>query len=493
MARLGPARVAAFLDQEQLSPALGNAEEVRAISRQTGTRSVITGTVRRADKKFRISLRLTEASSGEVLLQRVLTLDSSNSPAPAVSALAANELYSALDGRSRTVERDPALGNKAASEYLRAGHEFEKRRGTRDFDRALECFEKAIDAEPASALARADFAKAAIARFFANQTSAKLLSKAKHFGREAVRLNPALPEAHRALSGLLYAEGDISASRQESLEAIELGGLAQGPVQSVAITTQILGRPDLALRWERIALMIQENPADYEFGMAGTWAALGEDLKAETFYRRASTLHPDLPEGWMGLCELRLLRGDFDAARKIYAENLAAFADFPSAKRMAAQVEFFARNWTRAEELCRELAQADPTEALADGMIPIESALGRLQQLLSDPAGGEKILSHYLASATDAVKRAPNNPEALYRLAAVEASLGQYDMALGHLQRSFQHGHLDYWSLRLDPRFDTLHNQPRFAELLNAMTKRVASLRAAAVSRNQMTGNGEIK
>jgi hypothetical protein len=60
-----------------------------------------------------------------------------------------------------------------------------------------------------------------------------------------IRRSPKPPGIGRAA----LREGDLPASREESLEAIELGGLDEGPVMSVATIDKIFGRPDLSLRW----------------------------------------------------------------------------------------------------------------------------------------------------------------------------------------------------------------------------------------------------
>ncbi|MGI8890417.1 MAG: protein kinase domain-containing protein [Chthoniobacterales bacterium] len=487
MAPLGPSRVQAFLEGGSLSLGLATPDDVRVASMSAATRTVLTGTVRHVDDMLNVSVRLIDAESGKVLLRRVFKTDVSGGPAERVSALAAREISAALDKDkwAQPVDRDPALQNKTANEYLRAGHEFEMRRGKIDLDRALTCYQKAIEAEPSSALARADYAMAAVVRFYYAESSPDLLQMAERHGREAIRLNPDLPEAHRALAGLLFAEGDLSGSREQSLEAIELSGPSQGPLLAVADTTRMLGRPDLSVEWMKIARLFQENPADYEAALAGVWAALDEDARAEEIYQRVSALHPDLPEGWMGICELRLLEGAFQDARIIYRDKLDAFAGFPAAKQMATQVEFFARNWTEAERLCRELAAVDPMGSMDYGMISFQSVLGRLRQVAGDADGAEKILQSCLASEMASHQRAPRNPEILYRLAAVEASLGKRELALKHLRSAFQFGRLSYRSLRLDPRFDAIRDDPRFGEVVRGMDSRVASLRTVAVNRNK--------
>ena len=78
------------------------------------------------------------------------------------------------------------------------------------------------------------------------------------------------------------------------------------------------------------------------------------------------------------------------------------------------------------------------------------------------------------------VERQPNNPEALYRLAAVESSLGLTDSSLQHLRSAAQQGWTDYRSLRLDPRFDSLRTDAQYEEIFSGLSTKVAEKRGRA-------------
>ena len=107
------------------------------------------------------------------------------------------------------------------------------------------------------------------------------------------------------------------------------------------------GRPDLALRWRAVSSHWQSRPANEEFITGDCWADLVDDDRAAASYRRVTDLYPDIPEGWIGLCRLKLLEGDFAAARKIYRENIDSYREYGFARQMAAQVEFRLATLTR--------------------------------------------------------------------------------------------------------------------------------------------------
>ena len=477
LSQLAPARVIPIADHSW--PGAGTVDTIRRLTNEAGTRTMVMGTVRRVDQKLSVSIRLVDGSSGETLLQRRILLDDLDSSAFRVSGLVAAELSSVLDGHSQAQSKrqDPALQNPIASEYIRAGQAFDHRRSTMDHERALQCFENAIKAEPSSALARSYFVLTAVAASNLGDSDGALI-RSEQLAREAERLRPDMAETHRAVAALRYAKGDLRGALEQMFQAVQLDGIDEDPAVGIAQTLKDLGRPDLSLRWHEIARHIQEQPANYESTIGDCWSDLGEDEKAEAAYQRVSALHPDLPEGWIGACRLRLLHGDFAAARSIYRQNVELYQNYGLTNQMAAQVEFFARNFSEAQKLYKALSESDSTGGdTFYGSVSYESALGQLRCLAGDESGGRQVLNEALIRESAALAIAPDHPQILYRIAALESSLGQNQQALHHLALAVDAGWLDYRSFQLDPRFDAIRDDPGCTKAIQAMTSRVTKLR----------------
>jgi tetratricopeptide (TPR) repeat protein len=112
------------------------------------------------------------------------------------------------------------------------------------------------------------------------------------------------------------------------------------------------------------------------------------------------------------------------------------------------------------------------------GAVTYQSALGRINQQLGAIDEATPLLQQSLATETEAFRLQPRNPEAAYRLAAVEACLNQSESALEHLKQARVLGWLDYRSLQLDPRFDSLRTNPELATLIDGLSAKVAELRS---------------
>jgi tetratricopeptide (TPR) repeat protein len=284
------------------------------------------------------------------------------------------------------------------------------------------------------------------------------------------------------MSKVLFEEGRFRESLEEAFTAYELtDNNAVSLTSEVADNLRMLGNPVRAAAWYEMTK--GNRPALNGFMVADCLVDLTEDERAAIEYRRASLLQPDLPEGWMGLCRLALLQKDFVKAQKIASDNWIRYRDFVFSEEMAAQVAFFSRNYSEAERLYGELAVKNPNGGGGFyGAVSYQSALGRLRLAAHDDKTGRQILEGALTKEIEALRSAPNHPDILYRIAAIESSLGRVEPALEHLRAGTQAGWIDYRSMQLDPRFDAVGHTPAFRELISMIASRVNKMRQATQS-----------
>jgi hypothetical protein len=99
-------------------------------------------------------------------------------------------------------------------------------------------------------------------------------------------------------------------------------------------------------------------------------------------------------------------------------------------------------------------------------------------------AESKRLLDDCLIKERANTEAQPGNPEAVYSLAAVEASLGMTEASLDHLRKAVALGWLDYRSLSLDPRFDRLRG-PEFQKIIDELSARVADMRSKVTNHKE--------
>lgn len=450
--------------------------EIHKTPQLTGARVILTGTVRTVQGRKRISIRLLSAATGDPLFTSILgEQEQKNLSRRIDSILNANDWSSIVQAKV-----DPGFRNEEASEAILAGRELLRSNTLSEFDKAIALFQKALRAEPASALAHSYLAMAATARIHYH-ADRSFLDLGQTEADKALRLAPEASEAHQAKASVSYQQGKFSEALEEQLRAIETAGLDEKVVNFIGQTFDTLGRPDHALRWYALPARKTRTPGEVDNLVGDCWTKLGDDERAVEAYNRASEYRPDFCEGALGISHVRLLQGDFAEARKVlrsgsWNRNEPGYTD-----ELAAQIEFFARDFRAAEQLYRKLAErnGDGGESYY-GAVTYNSALGRARQALGDDNSAKALLHLCLKKEAAALERVPENPEVAYRLAAIEASLDMAEAALGHLRKAITSGWIDYRSLNLDPRFDSLRGDPAFQTITHDLSAKVADMRSKA-------------
>jgi tetratricopeptide (TPR) repeat protein len=140
----------------------------------------------------------------------------------------------------------------------------------------------------------------------------KSLSAAKQSAKAAVTLNSQLAETHKAMSMVLFQLGQFSEPLDEAFTSLELADETDDFHFLGRITNSLrsIGEPGKAAAWCRLGLR-KSNRLYQAYSLADCYADLGDDRRAAAAYMRASSLFPELPEGWMGLCRLALLQRIF--------------------------------------------------------------------------------------------------------------------------------------------------------------------------------------
>jgi tetratricopeptide (TPR) repeat protein/TolB-like protein len=456
-------------------------DDVKMAARNLGTRTALFGTRRKTNRGIQISVQLVDPD-GESLFGRIVDLSETpdlksftHGLAPALfSVLAANDWSNLIAAR-----RDPGIRNEQARELITAGRELNFHYTVRDFDRAISCFEKALQLEPQSALAHAYLASAAAARTH-YVVDANSLAYAEREVNEASHLAPNSGEVLRVLAGVDYQRGQFGKALDAGLHAVEMSALDGKSAALLGMVYNELGRPDQALRWFALAKRSDSRPGEYDCPIGDCWTALANDEKARAAYGRSTDLHPERSQGWICTARLYLLNAEFAKARAFCRQLRNLDQEATDTVQLAAEIEFFARNFPEAQRLYTVLEQKDPDGGGAFyGGISYKSALGRLAPNKNAPGVGSPLLQECLIKELKQLESAPDNPDLLYRISAIESSLGRTEPAIGHLQAAVSAGWIDYRSLSLDPRFDAIADDIRFQTILGKLKLRVEDLSRA--------------
>ncbi|PYM73089.1 MAG: hypothetical protein DME10_11000 [Candidatus Rokuibacteriota bacterium] len=429
---------------EELSTALGKVEGLRVlarsgvirfrgkdvspqeIGRQLHARYVLDGGVRIGGTRRRVSAQLIDVAKGNEIWSEEYDRDARDRDVFAVQDEITRAIVAALrvhlsGPASAALAKRSTESPEAHDLYLQGRYFFAKRDST-SLRKAQDYFERAIVKDPSYALAYAGLSDAYSHRaVFGYVPPHDIHSKAKDAALRALALDSTLAEAHTSL-----------------------------------------GFIDLFLEWD--------------------WATAGRELD------RALALDPRYPDahlfhGWYFVATNRM----DDAIREVQtAVNLDPFSSVNNAR--LASMLYYARRYNEAVAQARRLREMDSMffqvrvelaraylqlgqcdEALAamkhapeqaSGAAYFGGVWGWINARCGHPAQALAELNRFRAEARE------GRYVSHYSLAIIHAALGDSEQAFAQLDSAYAEGTWAMFTLRVEPAFDALRADPRFARLL---------------------------
>lgn len=396
----------------------GAKKDVAEIAKAIGAHYVLEGSVRQAGSQLRITAQLIRASDQTHLWAESYDREISDLLAVQTNVGQAVAGHIASLTGSRAAKPATPVRPEAYEAYLRARYHHSQ--GTvAGLEAAIENYKKAVAADPDYALAHAGLARAYV--FGIGTRPADAMKQAATSANEALRLQPDLPEALLASALVkLYGEHNWQAARDEfdRLLALDRGNADAHFYYSHYLSS--VGLFDRAIYHARVAQEIDPfSPLiGHYVGRHMMFARLYPQAIEE--FNKTLALEPGYP--WALL---------FTAIAK---EQMG---------RAEEAVEARQRYWSAMNVDAEKVAQLK--EAFA------KSGQKGVWQMWAEWTEGFQRKSGYVTSS---------------ELAILHAQLGNSDEAFRWLDRAIEDRTRDLIYLKVDPSYDPLRKDPRFAEAL---------------------------
>ena len=488
-----------------------NPRNVREIGKALDVAAVLEGSVRRSGNRVRVNVQLIKTSNDEHIWAE--DYDRELTDIFAIQSDLALEIASTLQtklspGERARLQQRPTESGEAYLVYLQAQDSLTRSQSRDGLENAAQLYEKAIQLDPsfALALARLSYAESTLYQGTANPAA---LAKARAAANEALRLQPALPEAHFAL-GHVYYRGDRDYDR--------------------------------ALRELAIAKEGLPNDADIFLVIGSIERRQGKWSESTADLEKAASLNPKDASLWANVGSNYESLRNFPAAAKAFDRGVAADPSFFMTRYLRARLDIDWRGDTSSmERLLNQIADSsDPdgnvtlarfqlglfqrkydealqglSKSLLDSFtgwvppLPIPKAIlvARVYRLLSEndkarvsfeearhivenavrgnplDASGHALLGQIYAGLDlkdDAIRQgkraveltpqsrdAVDGPQMILALAQIYTMIGDLDSAIPLLDNSLATpGGITVPLLKLDPAWDPLRGDPRFQKMI---------------------------
>ena len=404
----------------------GKPLDVRAVGALLGTSVVLEGTVRRAGDRLRITAQLTSTDDGRLLWSQ--RFDRELVDVFAIQDEIATTIVNTLRATmfadlSEHIPRRYTENIQAYGLYLKGRFAWSKRT-QEGVAEAIEYFKQAIAEDPSYAPAYAGLGDSySLDVDYRAIPVAEAYTRAKQYARQALALDESLPSAHASLAWALFIyDWEWDGAEREFRRSIELNPRYASAHQWFAFLLAARGELDTGLLEAHTALEL--DPASVSARRAAGWVyyyARRYD-QAREHLARAIEMNPLSDESYRMFATTLALQGEAREAERVLRAALTLPGSGAYSKATL--------GWLLAREGRREEA------------VPL------LQELERARAQG------YVSPVAFAI---------------LHLGLGNLQDALDWAERAFEErrGWLAY--VNVNPMFDPLRNEPRFAALIKKM------------------------
>ncbi len=280
----------------------GKDMDMREIGRELDVRSLLSGSVRRAGNKLRISAELIDVDNGYHLWSERFDRDMADIFAiqDEIAANIVSALRVVLSEKEQVAVLAPRTRNVRAYEYYLRGRQLCQTFSPGSFESAEDKFRRSIALDPEYAVAYAGLADASAFRHLYFTTDDEAVEQADAASRRAVELGPGLAETHAARGVALWCLGRSDEAEIELKTAMDLDPTLFDAPYYYGRMLSLQGRMEPAAKYFEIAAKV--NADDYQAITlaAGIYRALGltDKMKIAADHalaaaRRALAANPD--------------------------------------------------------------------------------------------------------------------------------------------------------------------------------------------------------
>jgi len=493
-------------------------ENLSEIAKQLGVANILEGSVQKAADQVRVNVQLIQAASDSHLWAD--TYDRKLTDIFGVESEVAKAIADALQakltgGEQRALAVKPTNNSEAYDAYLR-GLALEARTTSSpdDSEKAVGFYERAVQLDPAFAIAWARLSRANAQVYFGGlDRTATRRDAAQRALESAQRLQPNSPESLLAKAYYQYwVLRDYELAKATFGRVRELLPGSSDVPAALALIARRQGHWDQSVAYWEQTLTLDPRNIQWLGLAAETYAMLRQFPAALKTYDRVLDIIPNAPDAVASKAKIYQAQGNLDQAGKLLGEVSAQTPSFNVFLTKMNQL-FLERHCDEAIQLIhKRLAESrdrSDFEGLANQVFlvlaqrcvgDINGARATAQQLLpaldtlskKDPDNAIfavvlSLIHAVLGEKAEAIKEAeraiallPSVKDAVAgpgyeeNLASVEAMLGDKNRAIPRLQRLLEipyNNCLTPALLRLDPKWDPLRSDPSFQKLCEEKPK----------------------
>ncbi len=401
----------------------GKEVDPQVVGKELNVDAVVLGRIHQRDEALDVSVELVKVSDNSHLWGAQYHRKSSEliSLQNEISTAISRHLNNTITAdQEKAITKNSTENTKAYQLYLK-GRFFLNKRTTEGFQKAQNMFQQAIELDPGYALAYSGLADCyVLLSTYLLLPPSEAYPKAKAAALKAIELDPTMAEPHSTLAGVESEyHWNFEAGEREFRKSIELN-------PNYATSHQWFGEYLLAL---------------------------GRLEEAEILLLKAIEIDPLAPVIYTALSKVYIEKRNFNQAISFLQRALDLDPHFPRAYYKLAEVQIRQENYKEALNFAKEALK------YSGNGLEYRTQVGFIYGKMGRRSEAEKILNELFVSS----KKEFVSP---ILIASMYAGIGDKENAFKWLEQCYQDHSGELIYIRIEPTFDTLHDDPRYTALL---------------------------
>ena len=429
----------------------GADRDLRSIARILRVANVVEGTVRKDGNRTRVTVRLVDARADLTIWSETYDRDLSDifTIQSEIAQMVACKLAATISpSEKKRIEAKPTHNLEAYDRYMRAKQLIAYSAVTALFGHyenhlidAIALLEEAIRLDPKFTLAYCACAEANASLCFRYDWTLARRASADEAVKQALRLQPELPEVHLAYARHLYgvdrdyekAKGELAIARRGLPNDVRV-------ILAGAWIDRRQGRWEEAIRGFREAISLDPRNVAPLVYLGSTLANLRRFTDAEEIYNRAIDLEPDnLMLKAQKALWLTRKTGNIGPLSSVISALPRLTAEDPGMLSWRLVCALVNREWQQSIELITRMKGSDVLNfSYISVPVPVDSYLILLSRIQGERPSENPDFTQIREKLSQKVQASPESAGPLSNLAVVDALLGKKQVAIDEAKRSVE-------------------------------------------------------
>ena len=444
-------------------------KNLKDIAEDLQVRNILQGSIRRQDDEVRITVKLFDVESEEILWAE--SYDRNLNDIFLIQSEVANKIASSLEVQLSPEEEADLVNiyteDLTAYDYYLKGREYYYRYRQKDNEEAITLFRKCLQLDPNFALAAAGLADAYVQQTLRFGLESYWLDSAIVRCNKALSMDPKLAEGYKALGLIYYTRSWFHKALESNKKAIELNPNYDPAIANLGWIYINQGQFNKALPLLQKAMKLNPTNPSITMGLGFVYLFLRDFDNASKWLESTIDLQPvHRPNPMIGLILIDLLRDNPAKALAKSEKVLSQIRNDATLYAAAGDAALISGNPALASRYFEQAISVEPAGWHPLTGVNFTTSMGFIFWKMNHKEKAEQLFTISQTQDQETLHQGSEWWGVAYDLAALNAVQGNREESYKWLETAIDNGFRFYSWAQIDPLLERLREEEKFKTIM---------------------------